>query len=141
MYNVTMLNKAQKIALLAMATFIGIELAALMSLVYFTKLPFFFLLFAVAIRLFSFFLLGAVALFAILTMLGIKPQFTIEWWRQHMYELSRFLGTSVIATAMTIAGCIVMGVGIVLFLRTIYSKTTLGHVIEAGSIWVARQFY
>jgi len=140
-YNNTMLNKPQKIALLIMVALIGVELAALMSLVYFTKLPFFFLILAVIIKLFSFFLLGAVALFVILTMMGIKPKFTIEWWRQHMRELAHFFGTSVLATSMTIAGCVVMGVGIVFLLRTIYLKTTLGHGIERASIWIAQQFY
>ena len=136
-----MLNKAQKIAILSMLTLIGLELAGLMSLVYFTKLPFFFLIFAVVIRLFSFFLIGAVALFALLTILGIKPQFTIEWWRQHMRELARFFGTSVIATVMIIAGCILMGLAIFFVLRKVYFTTSIGHALEAASMWVARQFY
>ncbi len=135
MYNKRMLNKAQKIAILSMLTLIGLELAGLMSLVYFTKLPFFFFIFAVVIRLFSFFLIGAVALFALLTILGI------EWWRQHMRELARFFGTSVIATVMIIAGCILMGLAIFFVLRKVYFTTSIGHALEAASMWVARQFY
>lgn len=136
-----MLKKAQKIAVFVMIALVGLELTALMSLVYFTRIPFYFLIFAVMIRLVSFFLLGGVALFLILTMLGIKPDFTIEWWHQHMRDLARFFGTSLVSAALTIVACVLMGVGIVFLLKKIYTGTALGTIVETIRVWVAQQFY
>jgi hypothetical protein len=122
-------------------TFMLIELSTLLSLVYFTKLPFFLFVFTVALRLLSFFLIGATALFLILVLLGIRLELTIESWQEHIKETARFIGSSFVLTFLMIALCVVLGLLIALLLRRFYFLPGT----QAGMIsirnWIAARFY
>jgi hypothetical protein len=55
------MRKRDLIIVWALLMLMLLELSALMSLVYFTQLPFFLFVFTVALRLLSFFLIGVTA--------------------------------------------------------------------------------
>ncbi|HTZ11940.1 MAG TPA: hypothetical protein VMD04_06185 [Candidatus Margulisiibacteriota bacterium] len=118
-----------------------LELSALLSLVYFTQLPFFLFAFTVALRLLSFFLVGATALFSLLILLGIKPEITIEAWKEYVKEAVRFIGSSFILTFIAFCLCVALGALIMFILKKFYFLPSTQIFLRSLSRWVALRFY
>jgi hypothetical protein len=135
------MEKKELIIVWILGTIMSIELVALLSLVYFTKLPFFLFIFTVTLRLLSFFFLGATALFSIFVLLGIKLEFTLEAWKNHLKESLRFLGSSFILTFTMIIACVLLGALIWLLLKKVYLLPTPRAMLDSIRRWVAAQFY
>jgi len=118
-----------------------LELSALLFLVYFTQLPFFLFVFTVALKLLSFFLIGATALFSLLILLGIKPEITIEVWKEHVKETVRFIGSSFVLTFISFCLCVAVGALITLLLKKLYLLPNTQEFLKSLSRWVFLRFY
>ena len=135
------MERKELIIVWILGVLMSIELAVLFSLVYFTKLPFFLFLFTVILKMLSFFFLGATAIFLILIILGIKLEFTIEAWKNHLKESLRFFGSSFILTFTMIAACVLLGALICLLLKKLYLLPTAKEMLSSLRHWIAAQFY
>jgi len=135
------MNRKELIIVWLLGLFLFFELVLLLSLVYFTTLPFFLFIFTVTLKLLSFFLIGATAAFSVLIMLGIRLEFTIEAWRQHLKETLRFMGSSFTLTFLLIISCVLLGALIAFLLKKVFLLPSMKEMTGAIRHWVATQFY
>jgi hypothetical protein len=135
------MRKRELVIVWVLLMFMFLELSALLSLVYFTKLPFFLFVFTVALKLLSFFLIGATALFSVLILLGIKPEITIDTWKEYVKETLRFIGSSFILTSIAFCLCVALGALIMLLLKKFYFLPNTQVFFKSLSRWVSLRFY
>jgi hypothetical protein len=135
------MRKRELIIVWALTMLMLIELSALLSLVYFTQLPFFLFVFTVALKLLSFFLIGATTLFLVLILRGIRLELTIESWKEHIRETLRFIGSSFFLTLLVISLCLVLGVLIVFLMEKIYFLPNIQGLVKSIRRWIVLHFY
>lgn len=133
------MRKREMILLWLMSTIIIVELMVLLFLVYFSTMPFFLFIFVSAIKLLSFFLIGFIALFLVLTIIGKKPADLIASWFQALRESLKFFWTSIILTFTTLIVCTAVGFSIVYCLKRFYYLPDMQFIMRTVQQWVSQR--
>ena len=118
--------------MMIMLALLSLEIIILMFMIYFATLPLFLFLFTMGLRMLSIFLLGFIIMFVIFTLLGIKPELTIEWWIMHVRELTKKPFVAILMSIGVIAISIIAGAALALLTERIF----LLPIMKKMNYWV-----
>jgi hypothetical protein len=131
------MEKQQKIIILTLWFALILEWILLLVLVYFARLPYFVSLFVFFIKLLSPWLIGLNIIFLLSFLLTKGSEFALEYWRDYLLELFRFLALSFIVSLALIAVAAVLGA----LLGFSADRVSDLSAIKAMRGWVDRHFY
>jgi len=133
------MRKRDVAILFALGGMIVAELLIIVFLLYFATLPFFIFLIVVWLKLISFFLIGFIAVFLVMTIIGKKPEELVATWINNLRESMRFLPTSVILTFLLIILCTILGALFVYLLKRVYALSSVKAFLAPLQHWIAIQ--